>query len=60
MTNKDTAAMEEGVQQSSHFLLFLSGDPDVHFPGPLPGDAAPEPEPEHAQPDADADATDAD
>eukprot|EP01046_Picozoa_sp_COSAG06_P037147 COSAG06_NODE_4164_length_4509_cov_3.151701_2_plen_55_part_00 len=54
--------MEEGVQHSAHldFLLFLSGDPDVHFPGPLPGDAAPEPEPEHAQPDADADATDAD
>jgi hypothetical protein len=29
MPNRSTAAMEEGVKQSAHFLLFLSGDPEI-------------------------------
>ena len=29
MPNRSTAAMEEGVKHSAHFLLFLSGDPEI-------------------------------
>ena len=29
MSNRSTAAMEEGVRHSANFLLFLSGDPDI-------------------------------
>ena len=29
MSNRSTAAMEEGVRYSANFLLFLSGDPDI-------------------------------
>jgi len=29
MSNRSTAAMEEGVKHSAHFLLFLSGDPEL-------------------------------
>jgi hypothetical protein len=54
MSNCSTAAMEEGVKHSAHFLLFLSGDP-VILPAPVAVVAAaaeegvppaPEPEPE--------------
>ena len=29
MTDCSTEAMEEGVKHSAHFLLFLSGDPEI-------------------------------
>ena len=29
MSNRSTAAMEEGVRHSANFLLFLSGDPQM-------------------------------
>ena len=32
MTNRSTAAMEEGVKHSAHFVLFLSGDPEIVVP----------------------------
>ncbi len=45
MTDCSTAAMEEGVKHSAHFLLFLSGDPEIVVPPsaeeavpPTPGD----------------------
>ena len=34
MPNRSTAAMEEGVKHSAHFLLFLSGDPPITSPAP--------------------------
>ncbi len=50
MANRSTAAMEEGVKHSAHFLLFLSGDPPIATPAPASGPSSPvagsEPEPE--------------
>jgi hypothetical protein len=36
MSNRSTAAMEEGVRHSSNFLLFLSGDPELGAAGASP------------------------
>ena len=47
MANRSTAAMEEGVKHSAHFLIFLSGDPDLSLAlAPPPEGVPPEPEPE--------------
>ena len=40
MANRSTAAMEEGVKHSAHFLLFLSGDPELLAATPTPVAAA--------------------
>ena len=51
MANRSTAAMEEGVKHSAHFLIFLSGDPDLSLAlAPPPEGVPPEPEPETADP----------
>ena len=50
MPNRSTPAMEEGVKHSAHFVLFLSGDPQlVLVPTAeegVPPQTSPEPEPE--------------
>jgi hypothetical protein len=56
MPNRSTPAMEEGVKHSAHFLLFLSGDPQLVV-APVaeegvPPLAEPEPEPEPASVEA--------
>ena len=48
MANRSTAAMEEGVKHSAHFLIFLSGDPDLSALAPAEG-VPPEPRPEPVQ-----------
>ena len=48
MANRSTAAMEEGVKHSAHFLIFLSGDPDLSALAPAEG-VPPEPQPEPVQ-----------
>ena len=58
MSNRSTVAMEEGVQHSSNFLLFLSGDPELGAAGAsptkteegVPPDTAAQPEPAAAPP----------
>ena len=58
MSNRSTAAMEEGVRHSSNFLLFLSGDPELGAAGAsptkteegVPPDAATQLEPAAAPP----------
>jgi hypothetical protein len=62
MSNRSTAAMEEGVRHSSNFLLFLSGDPELGAAGAsptkteedVPPDAATQPEPAAAPQDIDS------
>ena len=51
MANRSTAAMEEGVKHSAHFLIFLSGDPDLSALAPAEGvPPEPQPEPVHEPP----------
>jgi hypothetical protein len=42
MSNRSTAAMEEGVKHSAHFLLFLSGDPEIATVSQTSRDITPE------------------